>query len=70
MIFDDKISSKMETIYVKAIPEDSVKFILAVQAEMKFKKGRGNYSQSQTVVHIIKQYESLLRESKALPAYY
>lgn len=60
----------MESIYVKAIPLDSVKFILAVQSEMKFKKGRGNYSQSQTVVHIIKEYENLLKEKNALPAYY
>lgn len=47
----------MTTIYVKKITPDLAKFILQTQWEIKCQKGLGKYSQSQTIIHIIKEYK-------------
>lgn len=47
----------MTTIYVKAIPEELVSFILTVQGNIKVQKKVGKYSQSQTILHIIREYK-------------
>lgn len=47
----------MTTIYLKGIPEDVAKYILKIQWENKIKKGVGTYSQSQSVIQIIKEHK-------------
>lgn len=47
----------MIAVTVKAIPEELVKFILKVQGDIKMQKCVGKYSQSQTIIHIIKEYK-------------
>lgn len=49
--------SQMTTIYLKGIPEDIAKYILKIQWENKIKKGVGTYSQSQSVIQIIKEHK-------------
>lgn len=49
----------MTAINVKAIPDELVPFILQTQLELRIKKKAGKYSQSQTVIHIIKEYKKL-----------
>lgn len=51
----------MTTIYVKAIPEEIVDFILKIQGDIKRKKKVGKYSQSQTIIHIIGEYKKISR---------
>lgn len=48
----------MTSIYVKGIPEELAKYILKIQWENKIKKGVGKYSQSQTLIQIIKEHKS------------
>lgn len=48
----------MSSIYVKGIPEDLVKHILKIQWDNKIKKGVGKYSQSQTVIQIIREHKN------------
>lgn len=52
----------MTSIYVKAIPEDLVSFILKTQWDLKIKKKVGKYSQSQTIIHIVKEYKKLIEK--------
>lgn len=49
----------MTTVYIKEIPKDLVCFILKMQGEIKSQKGIGKYSQSQTILHIIKEYKKI-----------
>ena len=51
----------MTTVYVKGIPDDITKFILQVQGNIKSQKGVGKYSQSATIIHIIKEYKKTLK---------
>jgi len=50
----------MTSIYLKNIPEDLAEFILKNQWDIKIKKKIGKYSQSQTVIHIIKEYKKIV----------
>ena len=54
----------MTTIYVKAIPEDLSKFILQTQGDIKVQKGLGKYSQSQSILHIIREYKKIKENGK------
>lgn len=59
MIFGHNKSLIMTTVYIKEIPKDLVCFILKMQGEIKSQKGIGKYSQSQTILHIIKEYKKI-----------
>ena len=48
----------MTSIYVKSIPEDLAKHILKIQLDNKIKKGICKYSQSQTVIQIIREHKN------------
>lgn len=52
----------MTAINVKGIPEDLSKFILRVQCQVKGQKSLGKYSQSQAVIHIIREYKKLIEK--------
>lgn len=52
----------MTSIYLKAIPLDLVKFILQTQGNIKVQKGVGKYSQSQAVIHIVREYKKLIEK--------
>lgn len=52
----------MTSIYVKEISDELASFILEIQWEMKCKKSRGKYSQSQTVVHILNEYKKIIKK--------
>lgn len=47
----------MTSIYVKGITEDVAKYILKTQWGLKITKGVGKLSQSQTIIHIIKEHK-------------
>lgn len=47
----------MTAVYVKEIPADIAKFILKIQGEIKSQRGLGKYSQSQTILYILKEYK-------------
>ena len=64
MNFDDKLSTIMNTFYLKSVPENLVKLILKTQCDLKVKKGVAKYSQSQTIVHMLNEYEKLLNKNK------
>lgn len=55
----------MTTIYVKAIPKDLAVFIIQTQWDMKCKKGMGQYSQSQTIVHMLNEYKKMMQKNDA-----
>ena len=57
MIFDDTKSYSMTTVYLKAIPEDLAKHILKIQLELRTQKGINKYSQSQAILHIIREHK-------------
>lgn len=52
----------MTAINVKAIPLDLAKFILAIQGQIKSDKCKGVFSQSQAVIHIIREYKKLIEK--------
>lgn len=54
--------NKMTTLYLKSIPPDLRIFILKIQLELKCTKGIKKYSQSQAVLHIIKEYKKLIEK--------
>jgi len=45
------------TITVKNIPTDVYRLIISRQSEIKTKKGTGQYSLSQTIVEIVREYK-------------
>ena len=54
----------MTAVNVKSIPEDVAQFILKTQWEIKQQKISGSVSQSQAVIHIIKEYKKLFSNGK------
>ncbi|MEO6305972.1 MAG: hypothetical protein ABIP51_22690 [Bacteroidia bacterium] len=52
----------MIAIYLKDIPEDIAKIILKAQGEIKEKKCMGKYSQSLTVIHLLREGEFAKKE--------
>lgn len=54
----------MTTFYLKSVPENLVLLILKTQCELKVKKGVAKYSQSQTIVYMLGEYEKLLNKKK------
>jgi len=47
------------TITVKNIPTDVYRLIISRQSEIKTKKGTGQYSLSQTIVEIVREYKKM-----------
>lgn len=62
MIFGDTKSCFMTTVYLKEIPKDLVCFILKIQGDVKSQKGIGKYSQSKTILYIIKEYKKIIEK--------
>ena len=60
MIFDDKLSQQMTSIYLKEIPEEITSFVLKTQGNIKSKKKIGKFSQSKTVIYIIREYKKIV----------
>lgn len=52
----------MIAINVKAIPEDLAKFILKTQGQIKAEKCKGMFSQSQAVIHIVREYKKIIEK--------
>lgn len=50
----------MSAVNVKSIPNDLYKFVLKTQGNIKTDRGIGSYSQSNTIIHIIKEYKNLV----------
>lgn len=49
----------MTAVNVKAIPEDLAKFVLKVQGQIRSQKCSAQFSQSQAIIHIIREYKKL-----------
>ena len=49
----------MPSVHIKMIPTKQYNFIYRTQAEMKIKKKCGQYSLSQTVLHLLEECERL-----------
>lgn len=49
----------MTAINVKAIPQDVAKFVLQIQGQIRTQKCSAQFSQSQAVIHIIREYKKL-----------
>ena len=45
---------------IKSMPEELYKFVLKVQGDIKTDRGVGSYSQSKTILHIIKEYKNVV----------
>ena len=49
----------MTAVNVKAIPEDLAKFILKIQGQVRSQKCSAQFSQSQAIIHIVREYKKL-----------
>lgn len=49
----------MTAVNVKGITPDLAKFIIKTQWELKIQRGVSQYSQSQAILHIVKEYKKL-----------
>ena len=50
----------MSAVMIKSMPEELYKFVLKVQGDIKTDRGVGSYSQSKTILHIIKEYKNVV----------
>lgn len=65
MIFGDTNSFNMTTVYLEKIPQDLSDFILKIQCEQRIQKKLGkSYNQSQTVLHIVREYKKIIEKSQ------
>ncbi len=58
----------MASIQINGIPQETYRFILKMQAEIKIKRRMGQYSQAKTVLNIIEDYKSMRESQTALSA--
>ena len=52
----------MDAINLKPIPKDVQKIILKTQGDIKVEKGVGVYSQTATIIYMIREYDKLLKK--------
>lgn len=52
----------MTAINVKAIPEDLARFVLKIQGQIRSQKCSAQFSQSQAVLHIIREYKKMMEK--------
>ena len=48
------------------LPDDVRRYVLAYQGQMKEKTGRGQYSQPDTVIFMVKEHKELKMENETL----
>ena len=54
----------MPEIKLKDVPEDVLRIILLIQADVKFERAIGQFSMEQTIYKIIREYDKIKKEQK------
>ncbi len=52
----------MVAVNVKEIPKDLSDFIIKIQCDVKSKNCIGQYSQSQAILHIVREYKKIIEK--------